>query len=82
MNTFRFAAVCAIALLGTSAWAEDQTASQSAEPPAQDVGGVIPPSVQAGAPHSMSRQQVYQDLIQSQRSGQMQSLDNDLYRGH
>lgn len=82
MNTFRFAAVCAIALLGTSAWAEDQAASQSTEPPAQDVGGVIPPSVAAGAPQSMSRQQVYQDLLQSQRSGQQQSLDNGLYRGH
>jgi len=82
MNTFRNVVVCAIALVAANAWAQGQTAAQQpAEPAAQDVGGVISPRIEAGAPQSMTRQQVYQDLLRSQHSGEQQRLDSDVYHG-
>jgi hypothetical protein len=81
MNTFRNVAVCTLALIAANTWAQDPSAAQPAEPPAQDVGGVTSPRMDAGVPRSVTRQQVYQDLLRSRQSGEQQRLDSDLYHG-
>jgi hypothetical protein len=81
MKMLRNVAVCAVALTAANTWAQDPSATQPTEPPAQDVGGVISPRMDAGAPRSITRQQVYQDLLRSEQSGEQQRLDNDLYHG-
>lgn len=83
MKTLRIVAACAAALLVGQAWAQDQpapTATMTAQP-AQDVGGVTDMSrSDAGAPMSLTRQQVYQDLLQSERPGEQNRLQQ-LYHG-
>ncbi|QCP50255.1 hypothetical protein FAZ95_14350 [Trinickia violacea] len=90
MNMLRLAAVAAIALIGTGAWAQELTLEQAqiqaAQVPAtesasQDLGGVEP-GVGGGAPQGVTRQQVYQDLIDSEKSGQLQMIQNGVFRGH
>ncbi len=90
MNTLRLAAVVTIALIGTSAWAQELTQAQAqlqaqvqpqaTESASQDVGGVAP-GVGAGAPQGLTRQQVNQDMISSERSGQLQQIQNSVFRG-
>jgi hypothetical protein len=83
MKTLRIVAACAAALLVGHAWAQDQpVTTQTAAQPAQDVGGVTDISrSDAGAPRGLTRQQVYQDLLRSQQSGEQSRLQ-DLYRGN
>ncbi|MBC8752450.1 MULTISPECIES: hypothetical protein [Paraburkholderia] len=87
MNTLRLAAVATIALIGAGAWAQELTPEQAqvlaqATGPAtsQDVGGVAP-SAGAGAPQGATRQQVYVDLVCSEKPGQMQIIQNSTYHG-
>ena len=89
MNTLRFVAAATIALIGTGAWAQEMTPQQAqlqaaqipaTESASQDVGGVAP-GVGGGAPQGVTRQQVYQDLIHSEKSGQLQMIQNDVFRG-
>jgi hypothetical protein len=83
MKTLRIVAACAAALLAGHAWAQDlpaTTATMSAQP-AQDVGGVTDMSrSDAGVPAGVTRQQVYQDLLHSQQSGEQGRLQ-ELYHG-
>ena len=89
MNKLAIAAVATIALVGTGAWAQELTPQQAeiqaAQTPgmpsgAQDVGGVSP-AVGGGAPQGATRQQVTHDLIQSEKSGELQMIQNSVYRG-
>ncbi|QCP53310.1 hypothetical protein FAZ95_30065 [Trinickia violacea] len=89
MNMLRLAAVATIALIGTGAWAQELTPEQAqiqaaqfstTESASQDVGGVEP-GVGGGAPQRVTRQQVYQDLIHSEKSGQLQMIQNSVFRG-
>ena len=81
MKTLRIVATCAAALIAGHAWAQTTTvAPQSATQAAQDVGGV-PPGSAAGMPASITRQQVYNELVRSEQSGELQRLQTDLYRG-
>lgn len=83
MKTLRIVAACAVALLVGQAWAQAQpatTATMTAQP-ALDVGGVTDISrSDAGASMSLTRQQVYQDLVHSERSGEQSRLQQ-LYHG-
>jgi hypothetical protein len=83
MKTLRIVAACAAALVVGHAWAQNQpgTTETATAQPAQDVGGVTDMSrSDAGAPRSLTRQQVYQDLLQSQQSGEQSRL-HELYHG-
>ena len=83
MKTLRIVAACAVALFVGQAWGQDQptTTQTMTAQPAQDVGGVTDISrSDAGGPQALTRQQVYQDLLQSQQSGEQSRL-HDLYRG-
>jgi hypothetical protein len=83
MKTLRIVAACAAALLVGQAWAQDQPATTTTmtAQPAQDVGGVTDISrSDAGAPMGLTRQQVYQDLVHSERSGEQSRLQ-ELYHG-
>jgi len=81
MKTLRIVAMCAVALIAGQAWAQNTAVSQpDTTQAAQDVGGV-PPSAASGMPMGASRQQVYDELIRSQQSGEQQRLWEGLYRG-
>ena len=83
MKTLRFVAACAAVLVVGHAWAQNQpaTTETATAQPAQDVGGVTDMSrSDAGAPMSPTRQQVYQDLLRSQQSGEQGPLQ-DIYHG-
>lgn len=86
MKTLRLAAACAVALsvgfLG-HAYAQNQpAAAQTAEQPAQDVGGIADASHgEMGRSMATTHQQVYQDLVNSQQSGQTRRLNETLYHG-
>ncbi|SAL31490.1 hypothetical protein AWB69_02665 [Caballeronia udeis] len=83
MKTLRIVAACAVALVAGQAWAQAQpaTTETATVQPAQDVGGVTDMSRSAaGAPMGLTRQQVYQDLLRSQQSGEQSRLQ-DLYHG-
>jgi hypothetical protein len=80
MNTLRSVVACAAALIACSAWADDATATSQTEPPTQDTGGVTP-GMQAGANQALTRDQVYQDFLRAQQSGQIKRLQQDLYHG-
>jgi hypothetical protein len=81
MKTLRIVVACAAALVVGHAWAQEQTATTPTAQPAQDVGGVTDMSrSDAGAPKGITRQQVYQDLLRSQNSGEQSRLQ-ELYHG-
>ncbi|SOE93214.1 protein of unknown function [Burkholderia sp. D7] len=83
MKTLGIVAACAVALVAGQAWAQDKPATTETATiqPAQDVGGVTDMSrSDAGAPKSLTRQQVYQDLLHSQQSGEQGRLQ-ELYHG-
>jgi hypothetical protein len=83
MKTLRIVAACAAALVVGHAWAQNQpaTSETATAQPAQDVGGVTDMSrSDAGAPAGLTRQQVYQDLLHSQQSGEQSRL-HELYHG-
>jgi hypothetical protein len=84
MKTLRIVAICAAALIAGQASAQEkEVASGDAPPPvAQDVGGTSPMSQSdSGSALTASRQQVYQNLIQSQQSGEQARLRKDVYFG-
>lgn len=88
MKALRLAAICTVAVLTGSAWAQnapaptDTVSDTSAAPPSADVGGVGN-AMDSGAGIPMtSRQQVYQDLVHSEQSGQQARLQHDTYRGN
>ncbi|MGF7128968.1 hypothetical protein P3T40_000434 [Paraburkholderia sp. EB58] len=82
MKMFRIVVTCAVALVAGHVCAQDQPAPPVAAQPAQDVGGISDASRSAaGAPQAMTRQQVYQDLVHSEQSGEQTRLWNGLYRG-
>jgi hypothetical protein len=81
MKTLRIVVACAATLVVGHAWAQEQAATMETAQPAQDVGGVTDMSrSDAGAPKGITRQQVYQDLLRSQQSGEKARLQ-DLYHG-
>jgi len=56
--------------------------AQTTAQPAQDVGGITDISrSDAGMPAGLTRQQVYQDLIRSQQSGEQSRLQ-EIYHGN
>ena len=83
MKTLRIVAACAAALVVGQAWAQDQPmTAQTTAQPAQDVGGMTDISrSDAGMPAGLTRQQVYQDLIRSQQSGEQSRLQ-EIYHGN
>jgi hypothetical protein len=88
MNTIRIAVVSALTLICAQAFAQDATmtpqgsgsADQSAA--ATAVGGVPSSTSQMSAPMGKTRQQVYQDLVQSEQSGQLARLQQGIYKGN
>ncbi len=83
MKTLRIVGACAAALVVGQAWAQDQPmTAQTTAQPAQDVGGITDISrSDAGMPAGLTRQQVYQDLIRSQQSGEQSRLQ-EIYHGN
>jgi hypothetical protein len=83
MKTLRIVAICAAALIAGQASAQEkEVASGDAPPVAQDVGGTSQMSQSdSGSALTASRQQVYQNLIQSQQSGEQARLRKDVYFG-
>jgi hypothetical protein len=82
MKALRLVATCAVALSVGQAWAQESAGPPATPPVAQDVGGTTGSSLSdAGTSMKVSRQQVYQDLIRSQQSGEQSRLWSDTYRG-
>ena len=82
MKMFRIVATCAVALVAGHVCAQEQPVPPVSAQAAQDVGGITDASrSDAGAPQGMTRQQVYQDLVHSEQSGEQTRLWNGLYRG-
>jgi hypothetical protein len=82
MKMFRIVATCAVALVAGHVCAQEQPVPPVSAQAAQDVGGITDASrSDAGAPQGMTRQQVYQDLVHSQQSGEQTRLWNQLYKG-
>ena len=89
MKALRLAAICAVAALTGSSWAQNAPTasdtlsnSSAAPPPSADVGGVGTSSAAGSGAAMVTRQQVYQDLIQSKQSGEQARLGRDTYRGN
>lgn len=89
MKALRLAALCAVAALAGSAWAQNAPATtdtatdtNAAPPPSADVGGVGNATGMGAGMQTITRQQVYQDLIHSEQSGQQSRLSRDTYRGN
>jgi hypothetical protein len=86
MKTLRIVVISALALMGANAFAQETpVAQQGSEDTGQGaaalaVGGVSSTTSEMGAPMGKTRGQVYQDLLQSQRSGEAARLQ-ELYRG-
>ena len=82
MKIFRIVVTCAVALVAGHVCAQDQTTPQAPAQAGQDVGGITDASrSDAGRPQAMTRQQVYQDLVHSEQSGEQDRLWNGLYKG-
>lgn len=87
MNGIRIMMVIAAALPCACALAHDaSTSQQPAQEPAQTTsttsfGGTSSMSGESGTPAALTRQQVYQQLIQSRSSGESQRLQ-ELYHGN
>jgi hypothetical protein len=82
LSTMRLAVACAAACCAGFAWADSQSDQQPASPQAsQDVGGTPSSMSAAGAPTPLTHEQVYQDLIRAEKSGQLEELKKTLYNG-
>jgi hypothetical protein len=85
MKTLRFAATCVAALsVGAigHAWAQEQPGPAQTAQSAQDVGGMPDTSIgQSGHAMGTSRNDVYQDLVRSEQSGEQHRLNSSLYHG-
>lgn len=88
MNALRLAAICTVAALTGSTWAQnappatDAMTNTAAVPPAADVGGVAPGTGAGPGATITTHQQVYQDLVHSEQSGEQMRLRQDTYRGN
>ncbi|MGF6478046.1 hypothetical protein [Paraburkholderia sp. JPY419] len=85
MKTLRIAATCAVVLIvGHASAQEDKTVPQDITPPAaQDVGGTPQMSGTAsGSPMRITHQQVYDEMVRAEKSGEMARLQGDLYHGN
>jgi hypothetical protein len=89
MKALRLAAICTVAALTGSAWAQNaptttdaMSNSTAAPPPSADVGGVAATSATGSGAAMVTRQQVYQDLIHSEQSGEQARLQHDTYHGN
>lgn len=86
MKTIRIAAAIAAALQSMCAMAQDVTTTpQPSQDPAQSsaitsFGGSTTGSGGAGSPVGLTRQQVYELLLQSQRNGESQRM-LEFYKG-
>jgi len=82
LSTMRMAVACAAASFAGFAWADSQPDQQTASPQAsQDEGGVPSTMSAAGAPMTITRTQVYQDLLHSEQNGEYDRLQKTLYNG-
>lgn len=82
LSTMRMAVVCAAACFAGFAWADSQTDQQTGSPQAsQDQGGMPSTTSASGGPTALSRAQVYQDLVRSEKSGELNRLQMNLYNG-
>jgi len=78
----RIAVACGAAFLAGFAYADSQPDQTQAAPPAsQDVGGTPMSTSASGAPMGITRQQVYQDLVHSEQTGERDELQKNLYHG-
>jgi hypothetical protein len=89
MNALRLAAICTVAALTGSTWAQNAPTatdtlsnSSAAPPPSADVGGVGTSTAAGSGAAMVTRQQVYQDLIHSEQSGEQARLLHDTYHGN
>jgi hypothetical protein len=85
MNTVRIAVAAAAAFFAGSALAQSQGDDQqqaSTPPAAQDTGGSPMTTGASGAPMTITHQQVYQDLVRAEQSGQLKALNQGLYHGN
>jgi hypothetical protein len=84
MKTLRIVLTCAFALVAAQAWAQDQPAPPASVQANQDMGGMTDAmsSAGGGAHQPLTRQDVYQDLVRSEQSGQQTKLWKDVYRGN
>jgi hypothetical protein len=84
MKTLRIVLTCAAALVTAQAWAQDQPAPATSVQASQDMGGMTDAMSSTGirANQSLTRQDVYQDLVRSEQSGQQTKLWRDVYRGN
>lgn len=83
MKTLRIVVLGALTLTCAQAFAQDTPAMQQTPQAAQGtaaVGGVPSMSSEMGAPMGKTREQVYQELLQSQQNGQAARLQ-ELYKG-
>jgi hypothetical protein len=83
MQTLRILTACAATLIVGSASAQQQSDTQQTPQATQDVGGVTQMSQSdAGASIKTTRQQVYNELIRSENSGEQARLNSSLYHGN
>jgi branched-subunit amino acid ABC-type transport system permease component len=89
MKALRLAAICAVAALAGSTWAQNAptttdmaTDTATAPPASADVGGVGNATGTGAGMQMITRQQVYQDLIHSEKSGEQARLSHDTYHGN
>jgi hypothetical protein len=84
MKTLRIVLTCAAALVAAQAWAQDQPPPPASVQANQDMGGMTDAMSSAGgrANQPLTRQDVYQDLVRSEQSGQQAKLWKDIYRGN
>lgn len=89
MNALRLAALCAVAVMAGSTYAQNaptttdaMSNAPTAPPAAADVGGMVNATGTGTAIPATTRQQVYQDLIHSEQSGEQSRLMQGTYHGN
>ncbi|WP_321884349.1 hypothetical protein [Paraburkholderia bannensis] len=83
LNTVRIAVACSAALFAGLALADSSSdPSQSAPSASEDVGGTPMTNSASGAPMALTHAQVYQDLVRSEKSGERDRLNSDIYHGN
>jgi hypothetical protein len=84
MKTLHIVAICAAALIAGQASAQDNAAAphDTTPPAAQDVAGTSQMTgSDSGYSMRITRQQVYDELVRSQQSGEQERLRKELYFG-
>jgi hypothetical protein len=78
----RIAVACGAAFFAGFSYADSQPDQTQAAPSAsQDVGGTPMSTSASGAPTGITREQVYQDLVRSEQTGEGAALQKSLYHG-